>query len=214
MKNNEQIYACGIGVYLPLESVKDETFNSGLMGPGFGIEPEQGIVFAPAAGTISMIFPTGHAIGITTSNGLEILIHIGIDTVQLDGKGFTVLKKVGDKVAAHEEMIHFDMELIRNAGLDFTIMQVFTNGESTAISLNASKITQFSKVTGIEKRKEETKMKDTSTYEYGKLCSEILQAVGGSKNIKNVFHCVTRLRIVPINRDIVDMGALEHINGV
>lgn len=215
MNNKETIYSCGIGTYLPLASIKDETFSSGLMGTGFGIEPQQGIVYAPADGVVSMVFPTGHAIGITTDNGLEILIHIGIDTVNLNGTGFTILKQQGESVKAHEELIRFDMESIQQAGYNSSIIQVFTNGKEYTIDMLPSTIlTQHTEIAIMTQRKEVSAMKDTTKYEYGKLCSDILEAVGGRKNIKNVFHCVTRLRIVPVNRSLVDMDKLEHVSGL
>lgn len=215
MNSKETIYSCGIGTYLPLTLIKDETFSSGLMGTGFGIEPQQGIVYAPADGVISMVFPTGHAIGITTDYGLEILIHIGIDTVNLNGTGFTILKQQGESVKAHEELIRFDMESIQQAGYNSSIIQVFTNGKEYTIDMLPSTIlTQHTEIAIMTRRKEESAMKDTTKYEYGKLCSDILEAVGGSKNIKNVFHCVTRLRIVPVNRSLVDMEKLEHVSGL
>ena len=217
MKKKElEIYSPGIGSYIPLKDVKDETFCNGIMGPGFGVNPEEGVVYAPVEGTITMVFPTGHAIGITTVDGLELLIHIGIDTVTLNGEGFQVLKKQGDIIHVHEELVHFDIETIRKAKLDPVILLVFTNRKDDQLTLKpVAKATQMTDIAVVEKKEEETEMTiKTSNYEYGQLCSEILEAVGGSKNIKNVFHCVTRLRIVPINRDLVDMDKLEHIKGL
>ena len=106
---------------------RDETFSSGVMGSGFGIMPTKGVIYAPVNGTVSMLFPTGHAIGFTAENGLEILVHIGIDTVNLNGKGFEVLKKTGDIVHANEAVIKFDIDAIKEAGLDPTVIVIYTN---------------------------------------------------------------------------------------
>lgn len=218
------IYSPANGRFVPLENVNDPTFSSGVMGPGFGVEPEKGVVYAPADGTISMIFPTGHAMGFTTENGLEILVHIGINTVDLNGKGFKVLKKESERVKAHEAVIEFDMDEIKAAGLDTTVITIFTNGDEYDVDiLPADTVTQNTQLAKAEAREKEAKeakeakadgTKDTSKYEYGKMCSEILEAIGGSKNVKNVFHCVTRLRIVPVNRDIVDMDKLNSVSGL
>lgn len=216
------IYSPANGRYVRLENVNDPTFSSGVMGPGFGVEPERGVVYAPADGTISMIFPTGHAMGFTTENGLEILVHIGINTVDLNGKGFKVLKKENERVKAHEAVIEFDMDTIKAAGLDTTVITIFTNGDEYDLNLlQADAVTQDSRLAEAEAREKEGKeeakekvTKDTSKYEYGKMCSEILEAIGGSKNVKNVFHCVTRLRIVPVNRDKVDMDKLNSVSGL
>ncbi|MDY4969713.1 MAG: glucose PTS transporter subunit IIA [Lachnospiraceae bacterium] len=213
------IYSVAHGKYVPLDQVNDSTFSSGLMGTGLGIEPEKGVVYAPADGKISMIFPTGHAVGFTTRNGLEILIHIGINTVELKGEGFQVLKKENDEVKAHEELIRFDIETIKAAGLDPTVIMIFTNGDEYNINLlpgtEVEKEMKIAVVTG-QNMDGENKMakEDHTKYEDGKMCSEILDAVGGSQNIKNVFHCVTRLRIVPVNRDRVDFDKLSQVSGL
>lgn len=87
------------------------------MGKGIAIDPSDGVVCAPAKAEVTTLFPTGHAIGLRTENGAEILIHIGMDTVSLAGKGFKPLVAVGDKVEAGQELLHFDLDTIRAAGL-------------------------------------------------------------------------------------------------
>lgn len=221
------IYSPADGKYVRLEDVHDSTFSSGVMGAGFGIEPEKGVVYAPADGKISMVFPTGHAIGFTTDNGLEILVHIGINTVELDGKGFQVLKKEDDKVKAHEAVIQFDMDAIKTAGYETTVITVFTNGDDYEITHQmaadvtrnsvTAKAENTSPAAGSQKpaaKNESNAGNHSSKYEYGQMCVEILEAIGGSQNVKNVFHCVTRLRIVPANRDLVDMDKLNSVNGL
>lgn len=213
-----RVYAPAVGRFVRLEDVGDPTFSSGVMGAGFGIDPENGTVFAPVDGTVSMVFPTGHAIGFTTEQGVEVLIHIGIDTVNLNGDGFRVLKQVGDKVRAKEAVVQFDLERIREKGLDPVVITVFPNRDRQDVKIaEAGQVTQDSELASVLTIKEEAKMgdtKDVSNYEYGPMCLEILEAVGGSKNIKNVFHCITRLWIVPVNRDLVDMKRLNGVKGL
>ncbi|MGN0347659.1 MAG: beta-glucoside-specific PTS transporter subunit IIABC [Lachnospiraceae bacterium] len=115
------------GDIVALADVKDEVFSSEAMGKGIAIEPKEGKVFAPADGVITTFFPTGHAIGITTDAGVEILIHVGMDTVEMDGDGFTPKKKQDDKVKKGDLLLEFDIEKIRKAGHPVTTPIIVTN---------------------------------------------------------------------------------------
>lgn len=122
-----QIYSPENGTVLPLTEVKDEVFSSGAMGKGVAIEPSEGMVYAPDNGEVVMTFPTGHAIGIKTSDGAEILMHIGMDTVNLQGKGFETLVKKGDKIKKGDKLVKFDIDAIKKAGYVVTTPIVVTN---------------------------------------------------------------------------------------
>ncbi len=102
------------------------------MGQGVAIEPSEGVLHAPADGKIALVFPTGHAVGITTTDGAEILIHIGMDTVELNGNGFEILVKQGDLVQAGYLLIRFDIEAIRAAGYSVITPVVITNTDAFA----------------------------------------------------------------------------------
>ncbi|WP_304204437.1 glucose PTS transporter subunit IIA, partial [Lactobacillus intestinalis] len=117
------------GELLPLSEVKDEVFSSGAMGEGVAIEPSQGVLHAPADGRVVMTFPTGHAIGMKTKDGAEILMHIGMDTVNLQGKGFETLVAKGDEVKAGDELVKFDIDEIHEAGYVVTTPIVVTNSK-------------------------------------------------------------------------------------
>lgn len=104
------------GKVLPLSEVKNEVFSKGYIGKGFAIEPTKGEVTSPVNGTITTFFPTGHAIGITSDSGIEILIYVGMDTVNLEGKYFTPLVKKGDKVTIGQKLLNFDLEGIKGEG--------------------------------------------------------------------------------------------------
>lgn len=117
------------GTVIPLSDVKDEAFSSGVLGLGAAVLPEEGILYAPADGTISAFFPTGHAIGLTTEDGLELLMHVGMDTVQLEGKGFHPLAKQGDRVKKGQKLLEFDRELITEAGYSLVTPILVTNSE-------------------------------------------------------------------------------------
>ncbi|ETY75408.1 beta-glucoside-specific PTS transporter subunit IIABC [Lactiplantibacillus fabifermentans] len=118
------------GVVLPLSEVKDEVFSSGAMGKGIAIEPHDGVLVAPADGTVALVFPTGHAVGLNTAAGAELLMHIGMDTVELDGKGFETLVKKGDTVKAGQPLVKFDVQTIKDAGYSVTTPIVVTNSKN------------------------------------------------------------------------------------
>jgi PTS system beta-glucosides-specific IIC component len=120
------------GKLVALSDIKDEAFSSGALGQGVAIEPDEGKVYSPVDGEITTFFPTGHAVGITSSNGIEILIHVGMDTVELDGKGFTPKKAQGDKVKKGELLLEFDMKVIKDAGFPVTTPVVITNSDDYA----------------------------------------------------------------------------------
>ena len=134
----EELVAPINGQVVPLSDVKDEVFSSGSMGKGIAIEPQEGKVCSPLDGEVVMVFPTGHAIGLKSTNGAEVMIHIGMDTVELEGKGFTTLVKKGQAVKKGDPLIKFDMEAIKKAGFKLTTPIVVTNSneyqEITAIA--------------------------------------------------------------------------------
>ncbi|WP_342045124.1 beta-glucoside-specific PTS transporter subunit IIABC [Bacillus sp. OTU530] len=115
------------GAIKALNEVDDQVFASEAMGKGIAIEPTVGKVFAPADGVVSILFPTGHAIGITSEEGAEILIHVGIDTVQLEGKYFSPKVQQGDRVKKGDLLVEFDIEKIKEAGYQITTPVIITN---------------------------------------------------------------------------------------
>ena len=115
------------GTQIPLSEVADETFASEMLGTTVAVEPADGKIVAPCDGEVSKIFETGHAVCITTESGGELLIHIGIDTVKMDGKGFTKKVSDGDKVHAGDILVEADLEEIKNAGYQTTTMMILTN---------------------------------------------------------------------------------------
>lgn len=120
------------GTILPLNEVNDAVFSSEMLGKGFAVEPAEGKTFAPVDGKISAVFDTKHAIGMEGANGVEILIHMGIDTVKLGGEGFDVKVKVGDTVKAGDLLATFDIELIKEKGYPVTTPIVVSNTDAFA----------------------------------------------------------------------------------
>jgi PTS system beta-glucosides-specific IIC component len=117
------------GDVMPLEQVNDATFASGLLGKGVAITPQQGRVVAPATGRVASLFNTKHAIGIESDDGAEILIHVGIDTVKLDGLHFIAHVQEGDRVSTGDLLIEFDQAAIRAAGFDTTTPIIISNSD-------------------------------------------------------------------------------------
>ena len=115
------------GQVKPLSQATDPVFSSGVMGQGVVIEPSQGELVSPVNGTVTVLFPTKHAVGIVSEEGVEMLMHIGMDTVSLDGKGFEAHVEQGDKVAVGQQLISFDMDVIKKAGLVTETPVIITN---------------------------------------------------------------------------------------
>lgn len=123
------INSCIDGEAIELSKVKDEAFSSGVMGKGIGIIPNSGYLYAPADGEISTVFITKHAVGMVTDEGVEILMHIGINTVELEGKGFKQIVKDGQKVKKGDILIEFDIDLIKDKNYDTTTIMIISNTE-------------------------------------------------------------------------------------
>ena len=126
----EEVYSVADGQVIELDQVKDPVFAQKMMGDGFAVEPANGNIVSPVSGTVSSIFPTKHALGLVTEAGLEVLVHIGLDTVSLEGKPFTVRVTEGQQVAAGDLLVTADLGAIREAGRETTTVVVFTNGDA------------------------------------------------------------------------------------
>ena len=124
---NETLVTPIVGDVVALADVNDPVFSSGAMGQGIAVKPSQGVVYAPADAEVSIAFPTGHAFGLKTADGAEVLIHVGIDTVTMNGDGFEAKVAQGDKVKAGDVLGTFDSNKIAAAGLDDTTMVIVTN---------------------------------------------------------------------------------------
>lgn len=124
---NETLVTPIVGDVVALADVNDPVFSSGAMGQGIAVKPSQGVVYAPADAEVSIAFPTGHAFGLKTRNGAEVLIHVGIDTVSMNGDGFEAKVAQGDKVKVGDVLGTFDSNKIATAGLDDTTMVIVTN---------------------------------------------------------------------------------------
>lgn len=131
-KKNEEIISFVSGEIVAIDTVNDQVFSQKLMGDGFAIIPNENKFYAPVSGKVSAVFPTGHAIGITTKKGVEVLLHLGINTVELDGKGFTLHVEQGQSVKQGDLLVEMDLDLVKEARYDTTSMFILTSGQSVS----------------------------------------------------------------------------------
>lgn len=124
---DQSVYSPIEGMCVDISNVKDEVFSKMMMGDGIGVIPKDNVVYSPCDGELTMVFPTKHAFGITMNDGVEVLVHIGMDTVNLNGVGFKSFKNKGDKVKHGDKIIEFDENYLSREDLDMTTMVIITN---------------------------------------------------------------------------------------
>lgn len=211
------------GELIALNKVNDPAFSSGAMGAGCGIVPSEGKVFAPFDVKVEVLFDTKHAIGLTGTDGESILIHIGIDTVNLNGKPFHNLVNQGDTVKKGDLLLTFDIDEIKKAGYDVTTPYLVTNAfDYDEITIKND--TQVILAKSAQKDDEDTKNNNISENNAidtnSNLAKEeivaqkILENIGGLDNIRSVEHCATRLRLILNDKSKIDEKAIENIDGV
>lgn len=133
------VYAPAEGTVIPLPEFPDPLFSQEALGPGCGIQPSGDVVVAPFNGTVTQVIDTLHAVGVTSDSGVELLIHIGVDTVAMNGQGFRASVKTGQKITMGQPLIYFDSKAIKAAGHPDAIAVVVTNGdEYQAVELAAT----------------------------------------------------------------------------
>jgi len=122
------------GKVVPLEEVADDVFSQRVMGDGVAVLPSEGRVVAPVAGTVGKLFEGGHGFAIETPDGLQVLVHVGLETVHLKGDGFTVKTNEGDEVVAGDEMVTVDLDRMRELGIDMVSPVVVISGQDVTVS--------------------------------------------------------------------------------
>lgn len=126
-KSQTKIFSPARGELIPLGKVADSVFSEGMMGGGFAVIPKDSTIYSPVKGIISSVFPTKHAIGLETEKGEELLLHMGIDTVELKGEGFKIFVKEGDSVSETSKLAEMNLNFVKSKGKDTTIMVLFPN---------------------------------------------------------------------------------------
>lgn len=214
-KNEIALLAPANGQVIALSKTSDPIFSKGTMGDGFGLTPTDNTVLAPVSGTISMIAETKHAIGITTKDGLEVLVHMGVDTVGLKGEPFDVVIKNGQEVKAGDQIATMNIEMIKAKDLDTTIMTLITN---SSMKLDGLDVTEGKAEAGdtvarayLKESKEDSSDKKLS---YDELATFIINNVGGKDNINNLIHCITRLRFYLKDESKANDDILKNQRGI
>lgn len=206
------------GNLLALSKVKDPVFSQGLMGQGFAVEPIDGKVVAPVDGVVTVISETKHALGIKTNNGVDVLIHMGIDTVELKGKPFDVLVKQGDRVTMGEDIVKMNLKMIHDAKKIPTVIVAITNSKDILQELmiiNFDKNIQVGSVVAVAAIKDIKKAVTKNTNnKYELLATKIVDNIGGAENINSVIHCITRLRFYLKNESKANDELIENLDGV
>ncbi len=214
-KNEIALLAPANGQVIALSKTSDPIFSKGTMGDGFGLTPTDNTVLAPVSGTISMIAETKHAIGITTKDGLEVLVHMGVDTVGLKGEPFDVVIKNGQEVKAGDQIATMNIEMIKAKDLDTTIMTLITN---SSMKLDGLDVTEGKAKAGdtvarayLKESSEDSSDKKLS---YDELATFIIKNVGGKDNINNLIHCITRLRFYLKDESKANDDILKNQRGI
>lgn len=216
-ENNEiAILAPANGKVIALSKTSDPIFSKGAMGQGFGLTPSDGEVVAPVSGKVSMIADTKHAVGITTDDGLEVLVHMGVDTVGLKGEPFEILIKDGQTVEAGQDIATMDLKFINDKGLDTTIMVLITKSNDKLDGLDVSEgpaktgdvVAHAYLKTANENQNSDKKIS------YDELATFIIKNVGGKDNINNLIHCITRLRFYLKDESKANDDVLKNQRGI
>jgi trehalose PTS system EIIBC or EIIBCA component len=214
--NQEEIIFSPLsGRVYSLNAVPDPTFAKKMMGDGIAIDPVEGILLSPVDGEIVTVFPTKHAIGIRSRTGVEILIHVGIDTVKLDGEGFEVFVKAGDSIEKGDQLLTFDLAFIREKAASSLTPVIITNGDELKTLIKTDKEEavrgETSLLTAVRTAARTGAKGAGESGPIRRTAIEVLAAVGGKDNIAAVTHCVTRLRFALVDESKVDKKQLQDI---
>lgn len=211
-KTNNLILSSPVsGNIIPLKQVNDPVFSQELMGKGFGVEPTDNKVYSPVSGTIAYVAETLHAFGIKTDDGAEILVHMGINTVELAGKPFNLDISADQKVTAGQEIGTMDLQQIKDSGRPTTVIVAITNTPAYLkdIQVKTGSI-KAKKEAAIAIPKVSQSLKKESI-SYSKIATEIIKNVGGEKNIDSLIHCITRLRFYLKDESLANKEELKKI---
>lgn len=225
MSSTQTLVAPTAGEAVPLASVPDPVFSTGALGEGFGVRPGSGDVVAPVGGAVTMVAGTGHAVGITTDDGLEVLLHLGVDTVELEGRPFALTVAAGQRVRAGEALGTMDLEQIRQAGKDTTAIVAVTNSaaKGVALELTAGPVAAGDRVASLTAAepagasapaRPAAAGADDGLTGFDATARDIIAGIGGADNVKSVIHCITRVRFYLKDESLADDEAVSGTDGV
>ena len=220
------------GTVIDLADVPDPVFSSKAVGDGLGVEPDDGAIVSPVDATITMVAGTGHAIGFKSESGLEVLLHLGVDTVELEGAPFDLSVKVGDAVKAGDSLGTMDLEAVRAAGKATTAIVVLTNtithlaglsvttgkteagaAIATATLKGEDEASTGAAGTGAEVGGADGERTDGLTG-FDATAADIIAGIGGPDNVRSVLHCITRVRFYLKDESFADDEAVADLDGV
>ncbi|KRL50995.1 glucose PTS transporter subunit IIA [Lacticaseibacillus manihotivorans] len=203
------------GQAINLADVQDPVFSKKMMGEGFAIIPSTDQLYSPIAGTVVLVAETGHAIGIRTESGLEVLLHLGIDTVELDGAPFSLTVTEGQQILAGTSLGTMDRNAITSAGKQTTVIVAITNSKEQVESLHVTTGETTAKtITAKIKLAPAPVASVHHSGKYGDLAATIIENVGGKENVKNVIHCITRLRFYLNDKALANDDVIANLDGV
>lgn len=207
------------GQCVDLAQVPDDTFSAKVLGDGVAFVYDGDTVYAPAAGEITLVAETNHAVAIHTTGGLDLLLHVGLDTVNLGGKGLEMLVKMGQQVKVGTPLIRIDRAFMKKQGVNLITPMVLTNGDEVNFTVTGvgSSVKQ-GQTTVVEYEATEEAATAAATVDtgskYQKLCETIIENVGGKSNVISVTHCVTRLRFKLQDESKANTQVLTNTKGV
>ena len=218
MSNTIKILAPVAGEVINLEDVNDPVFSQKKLGEGFAVKPSSGKIVSPVTGKVIMVAETKHALGLQTADGVEVMLHFGIDTVELNGKPFDLQVAANSEVKAGQQLGTMDLQAIKDAQKDDTVILAITN---TADILAGIDLALGTKAAGesaatitLKQAKAAPAAANKNENKYQTTAREIVQAVGGADNVKNVMHCFTRLRFTLNDNSIPNDDEVNNIKGV
>ncbi|WP_338231154.1 glucose PTS transporter subunit IIA [Companilactobacillus muriivasis] len=209
-----QLVAPVTGNVVSIESVNDEVFSKKMMGDGLGIEPTEGKLVSPIKGKVVLVASTKHAIGFKDDAGVELLVHLGIDTVELNGKPFNLNVNEGDIVEAGQYIGDIDLAQIKASGKDTTVIVAVTNSKAIleAFNYNEGPIKINDDLATIQLHEKKKTIKKSKNFK--ELAEQIVAGVGGKNNVKNVIHCITRLRFYLKDESKANDAEISNLDGV
>ncbi|KRN29255.1 beta-glucosides PTS, EIIABC [Lactobacillus selangorensis] len=224
MAKTATLYAPITGKAIDITEVADPTFAKKMIGDGFGIQPTDTKVVAPVTGSVELVAGTKHAIGFRTDDGMEVLVHLGIDTVEMNGAPFTISIKEGDAVTEGQPIGTMDIDMIKKAGKSTDVMTVITNTKDVVDKLEAKQgdvtageavatVTLKDAMAAATDEKVSTKPKKGEG-KYDELAKQIVKDVGGPENVSSVIHCITRVRFYLKDDNKANDDAIKNLDGV
>ncbi|KRN99336.1 glucose PTS transporter subunit IIA [Companilactobacillus kimchiensis] len=217
MKGTVKMLAPVSGQAIDMAEVHDPMFSEKDMGEGYGIIPNSQDIVAPVTGKVMLVASTKHAIGFSTDDGLEVLVHMGVDTVELNGAPFNLFVKEGDTVKAGDKIATMDIDAVKKAGKVTDVIVAITNTAKTVkeIHVNKGAVKAGAEVAEVEPMAPgEATVKPTKNVNYEELGKDIVKNVGGAANVENVIHCITRVRFYLKDDNKANDDVIKNMKGV